>query len=145
MRVLIRKEADAEYIGEMERSLAGRYGSFDSLGQKASIEKCSSPRTVDDYELWKAIKKGAEMEEEVIFHDYGLFGTMSESRAEILDYLSNHSVGSIKELALALNRDYKNIYFDVSALRKMELISLAGRGRKKAPVCRVREIEIELG
>ncbi len=142
MKVVIRKRADKEYTLKKQKDHREKYGTLDSLGQKASIEKCSFPELIDDYELWKAIGKGGEMEEEIIFHDSSIFQIMSRSRAEILDFMSKNSVGSIKELAHAVKRDYKNVYFDIMILKKQELVEIKKKGRENIPVSRIEKIEI---
>ena len=142
MKTLIRKKADKDYIRRKQKELKEKYGTLDSLGQKASIEKCSFPELIDDYELWKALKKGGELEEEIIFHDSSIFQILSPSRAEILDYMSKNTVGSIKDLAHAVKRDYKNVYFDITALKKQELVEIRKKGRENMPVSRVEKIEV---
>ena len=142
MKVIMRKRADREYMEEMERELEERYGSIDSLAQRTGIEKCSVPSLIDDYEMWKAIKKGAEFEEEVIFSEYSIFDALKASRVEMLEYIRKHRVESIKDLAQALKRDYKNIYFDLSALQEYELVEMKKIGRKRVPVSRIESIEI---
>ena len=142
MKAVIIKRADKNYIRGKQKELRERYGSLDSLGQKASIEKCSFPELIDDYELWKALKKGGDMKEEVIFHDSSIFQILSPSRAEILDFMSRNTVGSIKELAHAVKRDYKNVYFDIAALKKQELVEMRKKGRENIPVSRIEKIEI---
>ncbi len=142
MKVVIKKRADKEYMLKKERELKEKYGSIDSLGQKASIEKCSFPALIDDYELWKAIEKGCEIEEEIIFQDSSIFRTLSPSRIEMLDFMSKNSVASIKELAHAVKRDYKNVYFDITALKKQELVELIKKGRENIPVSRIEKIAI---
>ncbi len=142
MKTIIKKRADKEYMREKEREFEEKYGTLDSLGQKVSIEKCSSPTIIDDYEIWKASRKGAEMEEEIVFYDSSIFGVISASRAEILDFLAKNGVGSIKELAQTIKRDYKNVYFDIMALKRQELLEIRNEGREKIPVSRVERIEI---
>ena len=143
MKVIMRKRADNEYMEEMEREMEERYGSIDSLAQRTGIEKCSVPALIDDYEVWKAIKKGAELEEEVIFSEYSIFDALKASRVEMLEYLRKHRVESIKDLAQTLKRDYKNIYFDLSALQDYELIEMKKMGRKRVPFSRIESIEVK--
>lgn len=142
MRAIIKKRADREYLHQKQKEFREKYGTLDSLGQKVSIEKCSFPELIDDYEIWKAIKKGGEIEEEIIFYDYSIFHIMSSSRADMLDFVSKNSIGSIKELAHAMKRDYKNVYFDIMALKKQELVEIKKKGREKVPVSRIEKIEI---
>ena len=51
---------------------------------------------------------------------------------------------SIKELALHLDRDYKNVYDDVQALVKFELLVLQKRGKARVPVFPSDTIEISI-
>lgn len=142
MRAIIKKRADREHIREKRKEFREKYGTLDSLGQKVSIEKCSFPALIDDYEMWKAIEKGCEIEEEIIFYDSSIFHIMTSSRADMLDFVSRNRVGSIKELAHAVKRNYKNVYFDIMALKKQELVEIKKKGREKVPVSRVEKIEI---
>ncbi len=142
MKAIIRKRADEEYMREKEREFEEKYGTLDSLGQKVSIEKCSLPMLIDDYEIWRAYRRGAEVEEETVFHDSSIFSVISCSRAEILDFMSKNQVRSIKDLAQAVKRDYKNVYFDIMILKKQELVEIRRNGREKIPVSRVEKIEI---
>lgn len=142
MRVIMRKKSGEEGIKDIEDELIERYGSIDSLGQRTGIEKCSHPEIVDDYEVWKAIKKGAIIEEEIIFSDYSIFNALSASRVEMLELIRKNRYGSIKELAQALKRDYKNVYFDLRALTEYNLVEIRKKGRDRMPISRVESIEI---
>lgn len=142
MKVIMRKKADEGYMEEMQRAFSEKYGSLDSLGQRTGIEKCSSPGLIDDYEIWKAIRKGAEMEEEIMFSDYSIFDVLRGPRVEMLDFIRKNTVRSIKELAQVMKRDYKNVYFDLSALQEYDLVEIRKKGRERAPVSRIESIEI---
>jgi predicted transcriptional regulator len=142
MKVIMIKRSTDEHMKEMERDFEEKYGSIDSLAQKTGIEKCSVPSQIDDYEVWKAIRKGAELEEEIVFSEYSIFDALKSSRIEMLEYIRKHRVESIKELAQALKRDYKNIYFDLSALQDYELVEIKVTGRRRVPTSRIEKIEI---
>ena len=142
MKVIIRKRADEEYLEEREREFSERYGSLDSLAQRTGMEKCSNPSIIDDYEVWKAIRKGAEMEEELIFSDSSIFDALRSSRVEMLEFINRNRVESIKELAHALKRDYKNTYFDIGALQAYGLVEMRKEGRKRVPISRIESIEV---
>lgn len=51
-----------------------------------------------------------------------LFSTLSPKRWELMGFLRKHGPMSIKKLAFALKRDYKNVYDDVQHLLRLELI-----------------------
>ena len=45
----------------------------------------------------------------------------------MLKFVRQHGAGSIKELAIALQRDYKNVHHDVSVLESAGLLIREGR------------------
>jgi len=53
--------------------------------------------------------------------------TLSPRRLEILKFVRQHGAGSVKELAVALDRDYKNVHNDVVVLESAGLILRDGR------------------
>jgi len=53
--------------------------------------------------------------------------TLSPRRLDLLKSLRQHGADSVKSLALALHRDYKNVHHDVSVLESAGLIIRDGR------------------
>ena len=58
-----------------------------------------------------------------------LLRTLTPARWELLERLRDAGPLSIYELAKRLERDYKNVHTDVTALAKIELIERAADGR----------------
>ena len=58
--------------------------------------------------------------------------TLSPRRLELLRYVRQHGAASMRELATALGRDYKNVHQDVTALELVGLLVREGR-RLTAP------------
>ncbi len=57
------------------------------------------------------------------FEDFSiLLSTLTPKRLELLKSLRQHGPMSVRALAKQLERDYKNIYTDVSALEEINLI-----------------------
>jgi len=123
-------QKEIQYIIEMWKK---KYGSMASLQHKVMISKCSSPEDVENYIIWKYLASGAELEETVIFENAEIFDVFSPKRGDIMDYLAKNDVASIRELANKLRRNYKNVYDDLKALKKYELIELRESGRALKP------------
>ena len=62
-----------------------------------------------------------------------LLKTLTPARWQLLDRLREAGPLSIYELAKRLERDYKNVHTDVSALARIGLIERASDGRMSVP------------
>jgi predicted transcriptional regulator len=144
MRIRIfkrRKPADIEY---MLASLAKKYGSLNSLQQRVQISKCESPEQMADYIIWRNLSQGAEFQDTVVVRDSDIFEVMTPKRMELLEHLMNNDVASIRTLAAALHRNYKNTYDDLRALSRYDLVDLDPHGRSLRPAASARCIEVVL-
>lgn len=142
MKINIIKKINQKEIQNIIEVWKKRYGSMASLQQRVMISKCSSPADIDNYITWKYLTSGAELEETVIFENAEVFDVFSTKRGEIMEYLANHEVSSIRELANKLRRNYKNVYDDLKALKKYELIELREAGRSLKPCCSASALKI---
>ena len=124
------------------KSFEKEYGSLSSLNQKVLISKCTSPEKMSDYVLWKYLSQNAEFHDNIVVEDTSVFEVLSPRRAELLEYLMNNDIPSIKNLADSLKRNYKNVYDDLQALAKYDLVELAESGRSLKPCSVVTNIEI---
>ena len=142
MEINITKKRKQSYIDDLIKKYKKSYGSFDSLQSKVRISKCSSPQELNDYIVWKYLSSGAGFRESVILQNADVFNVLSPRRAEILEYLANNEVKSIRELANKLKRNYKNVYDDVNALAKYEFVELREEGRALKPICGVSDFNV---
>ena len=62
-----------------------------------------------------------------------LFSAITEKRLELVRHVAMHGGLNTRKLAIALKRDYKNVYMDVQALTQLGLIDRDERGRLTAP------------
>ncbi|MCK4758001.1 MAG: hypothetical protein KAS67_06095 [Thermoplasmata archaeon] len=115
--------------------LARKHSSMKALSKKVSISKCSASDDMEDLVVWKYLKQGAILEEEIIFETPELFDTLTPKRLELIDYLANNQASSIKKLSEALHRNYKNTYDDLLALETFDIIEFIPSGKSKIPVC----------
>ncbi len=78
---------------------------------------------------WNRAAAGKKVNEtHVTFLDVQtMLDTLSPRRLEMLKFVRQHGAGSIKELAVALERDYKNVHHDVSVLESAGLLVREGR------------------
>jgi predicted transcriptional regulator len=136
-----RKPSDTE---DMVKAWEKRYGTLQSLQQKVKITKCASPEMMVDYVIWKALSEGGEFQDVVVVKDAEIFGTLSPRRAELLEYIMGNDVDSIRTLAAALHRNYKNVYDDLLALAKFGLVDLVPHGRALRPCAPAFRIEIAI-
>ena len=71
----------------------------------------------------------AEAESRLSFSNYGqLHAVLTEKRMSLLEYVAQHEGLSIRQLALELSRDYRNVYDDVRMLADLELIEKRANG-----------------
>jgi hypothetical protein len=145
MRIRIIKRRKKEDINDIIHDFEARYGSLGSLHQRVLISKCSTPNQMSDYVMWKYLSSGAELEESVVLETPELFDVLSPKRAELLEYLTNNDVTSIRTLASKLHRNYKNVYDDLKALVYFELVELRASGRAVKPQAAASEININFG
>ncbi|UCH88650.1 MAG: hypothetical protein JSV49_10420 [Thermoplasmata archaeon] len=127
------------------RRLISKYKSFEKLQNKVLKSKCNSAETLEDYMIWAALNQPnpALVERARIAQDE-LFSYLTPRRMELLEYLSSNPLNSIKDLAEILDRDYKNVYDDVMALNKFELIEFIKEGKNRCPITKVSKISIFL-
>ena len=142
MKIKISKRWKPADIEGMLQAWAGKYSTLQSLQQKVLISKCTSPELMADFVMWKNLSQGAEFHDVIIISDTDIFDTLSPKRAEILEYLMNNDVKSIRHLSNSLKRNYKNVYDDLIALSKYGLVDLAADGRALKPSAAASRIEI---
>lgn len=142
MKIKILKRRKTADIEEMIAAWSKQYGSLNSLQQKVLISKCASPAQMNDFILWKNLSQGAEFQDIIIVRDPDIFEVLSPRRVELLEYLMNNDVKSIRTLAAALRRNYKNVYDDLKALSKYDLVDLNARGRSLRPTAAPARIEV---
>ncbi len=142
MKIKINKSWKSADVGDLVSALARKYGTLQSLQQKVSISKCTSPEQMGDFVMWKNLSQGAEFQDIIVISDPEIFETLSPKRVELLEYLMNNEVGSIRQLATSLKRNYKNIYDDLVALSKYGLVDLTPAGRALKPTAPASRIEI---
>jgi predicted transcriptional regulator len=141
-----------------KKVLEKKYKSFDDLHQQNQKSGCGSPDKIDDYMLWQAIinhEKQLEQSpilsdqttitrfiEEITNHTSDPYSILTPRRMELLEYVHKNNPVSVKELAAELKRDYKNVYDDLLALQKYQLLEFVREGKNKRPVSRLTAIEI---
>jgi predicted transcriptional regulator len=91
-------------------------GSLDGMGKRFSS-------------AWTLAAKGKKVNEtHVTFLDIkAMLDTLSPRRLEMLKFVRQSAAGSIKELAVALDRDDKNVHQDVCVLESAGLLIREGR------------------
>lgn len=78
---------------------------------------------------WNRATSGESVDEtHVTFLDVKtMLDTLSPRRLELLRYVRQQGAGNVRELAQALNRDYKNVHQDVATLETAGLLLRDGR------------------
>lgn len=78
---------------------------------------------------WNRAAAGEQVDEtHVTFLDVQTMqATLSPCRLDLLRYVRQHGAGNVRELALALGRDYKNVHTDVATLEAAGLLLREGR------------------
>lgn len=86
-----------------------------------NMEQAASRAFID---AWHRAEKGEEFtERHLVFESWkALTRVLTDKRLELLGYLRQHNVSSIRALSIALKRDYRNVHADVQALAKAGLL-----------------------
>jgi predicted transcriptional regulator len=94
------------------------------------VEDDASRRFID---AWHRAEHGESFRERhLAFESWdALARLMTTRRMELLRYVRQHDVGSIRALSKALGRDYSNVHADVQALLAAGLLDSSG-GRLRA-------------
>lgn len=143
VRVEVARDLGKPDLTRAVAELEARHGSFDTLRQQAFVERCADPATVDDYVVWKALRdEGGAFEERAVFDTPDVFRALTPRRVEMLEYLRHADVGSIKDLAARLRRDYKNTYDDLAALEAWGLVVVRREGKRQRPVSLVTSLRV---
>ena len=78
---------------------------------------------------WNRAVSGKKVDESHItfLNVQTMLETLSPRRLDLLKFVRQHGADSVKSLALALQRDYKNVHHDVSVLESAGLLIRDGR------------------
>ncbi|HAR96920.1 MAG TPA: hypothetical protein DCR97_13325 [Deltaproteobacteria bacterium] len=142
MKIRITKRRKSADIEGLMAAWEKKYGSQVSLHQKLLISKCTSPELMTDYVLWNSLSQGAEFQDIIVVKDPDIFEVLTPKRMEILEHLMGNEPASIRSLAGAIHRNYKNTYDDLTALARYGLIDIVPRGRSSRPSAAASKIEI---
>jgi len=76
-------------------------------------------------EAWHRAERGESVEQQILtFESWDtLARTLTTRRLELLSYVRRHEVSSVRGLAAALGRDYRNVHTDVQALKAAGLLA----------------------
>jgi predicted transcriptional regulator len=150
----------AKNLEIVKKNLAKKYQNPEELFIELQRDRCSNPDKVDEYMLWHNLitheKEHSQVEsevitstnvpvmfkEEIILHTTDFYQVFTPRRMELLEYIHTHDPSSVKTLAEETGRDYKNVYDDVLALSRAQLLELIREGKNKRPVSRLTGIEI---
>ncbi|MCW4573108.1 Predicted transcriptional regulator [Venenivibrio stagnispumantis] len=69
---------------------------------------------------------------------------LTPKRIELLNYIKNHEVNSIKELSEKLRRDYKNVYADIRLFKMLGIIKLERKNNNLIPKILYDELDIKI-
>jgi predicted transcriptional regulator len=91
------------------------------------IEKDASRRFID---AWRRAESGKRVHERhLVFENWDTLAcVLSGKRMELLGYVKRNEVRSIRALAQALGRDYRNVHADVKALEAAGLVENTPKG-----------------
>jgi len=143
VRVEVSRDLAKGDVAQEVADLESRHDSFDALRQRVFVERCADPRAVDDYVVWKALRdEGGGLEDRTVFDTPDVFRALTPRRVEMLEYLRHADVGSIKDLAARLRRDYKNTYDDLAALQAWGLVDVRREGKNQKPVSHVTSLRV---
>lgn len=146
MRVELIKQYDEKEIASRIANIQSRYGGLGELQQRVEAAKCKAPDFLDNYMVLRALKSGASLERKVVINMYDFFKVLTPRRVELLSYLLANwgNITSIRALSNTLRRNYKNVYNDLVALARFDLISFVRKGKNSIPLPSADKIVIHL-
>ena len=142
MKMIIKREYRKEDLAILKKAIRVKYGRIEKIKKLLQIKKCANPDIGEAYLYYLTLDEGAHIEEEVIIEDRKVLNALSAKRFELMEFLNKNEPMSLKELAGRLNRDYKNVYDDVSSLSRFFILNVVRYGRESVPVGITHEITI---
>ncbi|WP_202932670.1 HVO_A0114 family putative DNA-binding protein [Halorussus salinus] len=91
------------------------------------------PREVERREMLADALTSAGHEDVYVLAREDAREVLDDHREEILDYLRDHDVASVSELADALDRDTGNVSRDLTLLADYGIVNVTREGRSKVP------------
>lgn len=83
---------------------------------------------------WERASKGKAVQPRLVFGNMReLFAAITEKRLELIRHVKAHEGLSIRQLASELQRDYKNVHTDVTALLDLGLLEKSDEGGIESP------------
>ena len=125
---------NATVIGETEKS----------NNISPSKLRVPSVRSLNENTIGTISKKNLHFREEIIFISSDLYSILTPRRVEILEYVHKKNPNSVKSLAEETKRDYKNVYDDLLAMERFNLIEFIKVGKNKKPISRLTALELIL-
>jgi len=160
--VRIRKKFNVSEMEDIIEDFSSRYGSIHRLNHHVQQDEHQEFGTTDDLMIWVTLLKNLqnvnipqglspgdpnfnlEFSQVIAYPDFELTNFITPKRMELMKVIRERPGKSIKELAQYLNRDYKNVYDDIQALVRSELLELQKRGKARVPVFPSDTIEISI-
>jgi predicted transcriptional regulator len=85
-------------------------------------------------EAWHVLEAGAAVTPRLVFGSLReLFSAITEKRLDLLRYVAAHEGLNVRQLALQLGRDYKNVHTDVISLVDLGLLERGEDGTLSTP------------
>ena len=85
-------------------------------------------------DTWRRVSEGDNVTPRLAFGSLReLFSAITEKRLELLRYVADHEGLNTRQLAVRLERNYKNVYTDVTELVSLGLLAKDNRGGLSAP------------
>jgi predicted transcriptional regulator len=83
---------------------------------------------------WEKAEKGKNVTPRLIFGNLKeLFSAITEKRMELIRFIAENEGYNIRQIALEIGRDYKNVHTDVSELIELGLLEKDSNGFLLAP------------
>ena len=151
MEIVVKKHFAIDEMEEMIERYERDYHSVHRLKRRVLDEGCRNYEIMDDLMIWLTLIKNRqnvnlpqdilalettfelEYVETSSYPGFEMSKFLTPKRLEILHEIKKNPGRSIKELAQQLKRDYKNVYDDIHALAKFDLIVLMKQGKSRVP------------
>lgn len=102
---------------------------------RIEVEVLKSRSALDAFaDTWRRVETNEDVTPRLVFaslHD--LFSALTEKRLELMRFVAAHEGLNTNQLARKLERNYKNVHTDVTALVELGLLERSEQGTLTAP------------
>lgn len=133
-------------VDELSNKIENYLKNINDYSKKEKLEVLEKSKTKVKYKIVKLktlpdIASNSFMEMDM---DDTLFSLFTPKRVQLMSELIKNKPSSIRDLALTLHRDIKNVFDDLMLLNEADIVELTKEGRRSVPTIKKKTLLIKL-